>query len=169
MWKLWFYCHLFPCILFPTLLPDLYFLLSTLNISLSCDTTMTKRTLKWSGHANREGGFQMSVSQGMRYKMPLGRQRSSFGRFPILIHTARELCDSGTLRQGKHFFSLVIIIQCLLHVSRGISIPCCAQFCISNHSATPHISNSFPVTLSNMAATPFCEALHRYIVLEHLI
>lgn len=115
----------FPVIcLFPTLLPDLYiFFFCSLNISLSCDTTMTKRTLKWSGHTNREGSFQMSVSQGMKYKMPLRRQRSSFGRFPILIYTARELCDSRILRQGKRFFSLVKIIHCLLSVSRGISIP----------------------------------------------
>lgn len=106
----------FPVIyLFLTLLPDLYFFFSfcSLNISLSCDTTMTKTTQKWSGHTNRERSFQMSVSQGMKYKMPLGRQRSSFGRFPILIYTARELCDSRILRQGKHFFSLVKIIHCL--------------------------------------------------------
>lgn len=46
----------FPVIhLFPTLLPDLYFFSScSLNISLSCDTTMTKRTLKWSGHTEKE-------------------------------------------------------------------------------------------------------------------
>lgn len=124
----------------------------------------------WSGLATQtEGSFQMSVSQGMKYKMPLGRQRSSFGRFPILIYTARELCDSRILRQGKRFFSLVRIIHCLLPVSREISNPCfCAQFCIPYHSTTLHISNSFPVALSSMATTPSHQALHWYIMLEHL-
>lgn len=147
----------------------LFFFFCSLNISLSCDTTMTKRTLKWSGHTSREGSFQMSVSQGMKYKMPLGTQRSSFGIFPIQIYTARKLCDSRILRQGKRFFSLVKIIHCLLSVSRGISIPWfCAHFCIPQHSTTLHVSNSFPVALWSMAATPSHQDLHWYIMLEHL-
>lgn len=170
MWKLWFCCHLFPLYVFFLLfyLTSIFFFCS-LNISLSCDTTMTKRTLKWSGHTSREGSFQMSVSQGMKYKMPLGTQRSSFGIFPIQIYTARKLCDSRILRQGKRFFSLVKIIHCLLSLSRGISIPWfCAHFCIPQHSTTLHVSNSFPVALWSMAATPSHQDLHWYIMLEHL-
>lgn len=163
MWKLWFCCHLSPLYVFFLLfyLTSIFFSFCSLNISLSCDTIMTKRTLKWSGHTNREGSFQMSVSQGTKYKMPLGRQRSSFGRFPIQIYTARELCDSRILRQGKCFFSLVKIIHYLLSVSTGISIPWfCAQFCIPHHLTTLHIYNSFPVALWSMAATSSHQDLH---------
>lgn len=55
----------FPVIyLFLTLLPDLYFFsFCSLNISLSCDTTMTKRTLKWSGHTIRRKLSDVSVSR----------------------------------------------------------------------------------------------------------
>lgn len=160
----------FPVIrLFPTLLPDLYiffFLLSKYIPVLWYYHDQKDTEVVW---PHREGRFQMSVSQGMKYKMPLGRQRSSFGRFPIQIYTARELCDSRILRQGKCFFSLVKIIHCLLPVSTGISIPCfCAHFCIPHHSTALHISNSFHVALWSMAATPSHQDLHWYIMLKHL-
>lgn len=171
MWKLWFCCHLFPLYIF--------FLLFYLTSTFFFFPLSKYIPVLWYYHDqkdtevvcphSREGSFQMSVSQGMKYKMPLGRQRSSFGRFPIQIYTARELCDSRILRQGKRFFSLVKIIHCLLPVPRGISIPWfCAQFCIPQHSTTLHVSNSFPVVLWSMAVTPSHQDLHWYIMLESL-